>query len=556
MIHFTAQRCAVLKTMDPQHSGQDVLRCHLCSDPCIQLFCALCDENLCKKCAGDHLLEKTKEHKVLPIEERRISDSNDSNCLKHSTNQCTKFCKQCSFPVCADCVSSKEHKAHDVVDIYDHFAKTRDILSNDLNEMEKTIYPTYLEILSSISMKKDELMGDSEQLKKTINEHRDVCREEIETIIQKWLIGIADCDAKNVKALDGQKDEISHTAEEILETILHVKELLKSKNIRLVSEYKSRIAEFRHLPPYLVPSKPVLSLTSFNKEKFSKQFGSLSFSPIKRKKRSCNPHSERCFLDQPKIIGTFYAKGRSVNNLLCRSDKEIWMTGMDKSIDLYNLQGELLHSIQTKSGHPPWDIAMTKSGDLLYADYKERSINIVEKTQIRRFIQLQGWRPHKICVSFSGDLLVILENNEVTKTRVVRYSGSTEKQSIQWDDKGKPLYSSGNNACICENRNSDICVSDYNAYAVVVVNTAGKLQFTYRRGSFRPIAITTDSQGKILTADCYNHCIHILEQGGHILRYINNCHLKDLSGICVDSIDNVFVINSKTEKVKKIQYYK
>ena len=44
---------------------------------------------------------------------------------------------------------------------------------------------------------------------------------------------------------------------------------------------------------------------------------------------------------------------------------------------LYNLQGELVKSVVTKSGMEPWDIAVSKSGDLVYVDSKDPSVNLV-----------------------------------------------------------------------------------------------------------------------------------------------------------------------------------
>nr|XP_022310756.1 tripartite motif-containing protein 2-like [Crassostrea virginica] len=511
--------------MDPRYSAQDVVRCALCRDAVAPLYCNVCHTHLCKDCAEKHFSDKSKVHTVVPLEQFLSTD----------------------------------------------FESKKEVLRRDLQELEKYIFPKYQESAAIIKTQKTDQLKHSQKLTSELNIEGEALHREINTIIQRKQAEIDEMNAQHLAAIEKQEGETNKALHEIKQVIQDLKSLLDTSDVGLVSKYRSRIAELRKLPHKLKISLPNFLPQKINREELMKQFGSLEPLSIKTEEQSYTVPSpgaessppDRPLLDVPRLITDIPTTGYDhLRNVSCLSDEEIWTRGYNKIMKLYNLKGEVLKSVQTKSGNVPADIAVTRSGGLLYADWVDRSINLVSGTQIQTLITLRGWRPDGLCSTASGDLLVTMESDD-KQTKVVRYSDSTETQTIQQDDQGKPLYSSGyGEKYLSENRNSDICVADNGARAVVVVTAAGKLRFRYTGPpstpgeSFHPYGITTDSQANILTSDYNNHRIHIIDQDGHFLRFLHNCGLQSPQGLCVDSRDYLFLAELNTGKVKKLQYYK
>ncbi|XP_062606440.1 uncharacterized protein LOC134268266 [Saccostrea cucullata] len=542
--------------MDPLGRAQVLLLCDLCQTAALQSHCEHCQINLCTACVEGHLSDSSKRHNVVLYKHRKSATYNYPKCPNHTQNHCELSCEQCDIPVCSTCISTCKHEGHNLSDVLQKISTKIKHMEKELKELETRIYPIYEEIASGINTKKENLETHYSKLTTAITKQGEDWHREINIIVNKQKSEIDEMKTKHLATLHEHEKEVKKIISEVKQSIVDLKKILDSNDVSLTSAYKFRNADFRCLPPDLKVTLPSFSPHQINTEQLKQMFGSLSALTITTEECS---YTIKPLLNEPELITIISTGYVLLTSVTCLSDEEIWTRSKNKIMKLYNLKGKQLKSIKTKSGNIPRDIAVTRSGDLVYTDCDARTVNIVKiNKQIQEVIRLQGWKPYFVCGTSSGDLLVTMVSDNKKQSKVVRYSGSTEKQTIQYDSEGKPLYLSGDLKYISENRNLDICVVD--ASAVVVVNQAGKLRFQYTgypsttKGLFNPFDITTDSQSQILTTDCDNNCIHILDQDGQFLRYIDNCDLQLPHGLCVDTRDNLFVAEYFSGKVKKIKY--
>ncbi|XP_061191799.1 tripartite motif-containing protein 2-like [Saccostrea echinata] len=294
-----------------------------------------------------------------------------------------------------------------------------------------------------------------------------------------------------------------------------------------------------------------------------KLFGSLLPFPITKKEVSLirtatasSPGNTKLYT--PRLITSTETGFKILYNVACNCDEEFWASGEDSKIKCFDGQGSLLNAVDTTSGIWPNDIAVTNEGDLLYIDGTRKTIELMKNGQKKRIITLLEWNPLAIFVTSGDELLIIMFSDDETQSKVVRYSGSNEKQSFL--TMRENLYIQEMIKYITENGNCDICVADFEVSAVVVVNKSGKFRFRYtcypfaaKENPFSPCGIATDRQNQILIADCANHCIHIVDQDGQFLHYIEGCGLDRPCGLCVDKNDNLLVAETNGI-LKKIKY--
>nr|XP_022297460.1 probable E3 ubiquitin-protein ligase MID2 [Crassostrea virginica] len=553
--------------MDPDYSAQDVARCKLCKTTIAQSYCDFCHVNLCRPCIGEHISDEYDKHKIVPFQQRK-STLIYPKCATHRNEDCKYQCKDCNIFVCFECVVSNQHQGHQYSKLEKMFTALKTQIEKDEDELENLILPKYEEIAEDLQSQIASLDGEYEKLTTEMSKLREEMHREVDNAINQIEMEIGEIKVKHHSILQKHLDEIKEIQALIQQSQTYLNELKESNKVCLTIQYTSNNAEFSHFSPKMLVTMPEFQPKQIKREELCRLFGELiplSTTLEERVFTAKEPNtSVRELLDEPEVLNTIKTGHRSLHSVTCLNEEHIWTSGSTADIKCFNIKGVLQKTNKTKSSERPRDIAVDYDETILYSDETQKTVYKVKNDQTEAIITLQGWKPAELCVTSSCDLLVTMYSDDYNQSKVVRYSGSTVKQTIQFDDKGQPLYSgNGSIKYISENRNLDICVNDYVAGAIVVVNQAGNLRFRYsghpsttKAKPFKPFGITTDSEGRILTVDRDNHCIHILDKDGQFLRYIDNCDLKYPYGLCVDSNDSLFVCEFNVGNVKKIKYMK
>ncbi|XP_061168332.1 uncharacterized protein LOC133177279 [Saccostrea echinata] len=485
------------------------------------------------------------------------------------------YCNQCDIPVCNICIASDQHLTHKFLKILQILDEKKNKIIQKQIELKETVYPTYQDIASDVQNTMSQLEKEYGDLSSDIIKHGEDWHREIDKLVKKLKSEVDEMKNTQLQTLQKHLDEIKQAISNMEDEINSVNVFKDPNDLSKLFSVKFNEDKYKKLPKKFVLSKPKFMPGKIQREELSILFGTFATSSLtsvkhgysmKKPQKSPEAGSSppvKQLLDEPGTVTTIDTGYAVLFNVACVSDKEIWTSG-GEIMKLFSInQGSLVKSITTKSGNTPIDITVTKSGDLVYSDYcrSDRTVNILKNEEKEEVIRLQqNWRSDSICSTSSGDLLVVMRSDDDKQTKVVRHSGSTEKQTIQFDDEGKPLYSLG--FCIfykyiTENKNLDICVADSGARAVVVVNQAGKLGFRYtghtpapKNQPFDPVEITTDSQCHILVADIYNDCVHIIDRDGQFLRYIQ-CGVAQPKALSTDTNDNLFVSQYVNTQVKK-----
>lgn len=549
--------------MDPR--AQDVVRCDICDTNPAQMHCDTCFVNLCKACVGEHVFNESKDHKIVKFKSKKTTPIYPS-CLKHTKEKCEMYCKHCDVSICTACVASGAHRGHKISQLLEKCEIIKKEIQRDNGELRSKLTPLYQKMLNDLEMRIKEVEDNCEEASKLIDKQRDLWQKEIDNIVNELKTTLETKKEKEVKTLKVNKSEIKQTLSKINYALQSNTETLESNDLGAVIEYKGQNAVFSKSIEIVDVSLPIFTPREINEESIRKQFGALS-SDISEDQSLAPTH--QLLMDEPKELLSIYPGIVCNKNIAYLKDNYIWVTNNRDSVSLFDFNRRVnLISFEESPCKAIYDITVLNNKELVFSCSQSKTVYIVQNNKAETLITLNDWVPRGICATNSGDLLITMTQG--LQSKVARYSGIVEKQVVQFDDCDTASRSSGwYYLYVTENRNSDICVSREDVVEVFMETGQRKFQYIghFPRPKwhhvFSPRGITTDSYCHILIADTENHCIHIIDQDGSFLRYIE-CGMRRPWGLCIDSENVLFVADTdhrrnkrkKSSQIVKIRFLK
>ncbi|XP_061166952.1 tripartite motif-containing protein 2-like [Saccostrea echinata] len=193
------------------------------------------------------------------------------------------------------------------------------------------------------------------------------------------------------------------------------------------------------------------------------------------------------------------------------------------------------------------------------ADNAIKGAKLITSGKWLQFMDTGSWKPFSIYSSkLNGDLL--LGMSKCGEVRVTRFDETGRKalQNIDRDFNGEDLFQLPH--YLTENFNGDVCVSDYDKNAVIIVDRKGDLRSTYKGhrsySDFRPYGIFADSDGHILVCDMENDSVHCLDQEGQFLCFVltPGHGISGPSGLGIDNQSVLYLTQYNTNKVKMYRF--
>ncbi|XP_078329848.1 uncharacterized protein LOC111113501 isoform X2 [Crassostrea virginica] len=564
-------------TSDEQAAGQHYLVCGI--QDCQrngQFYCNDCHQPMCEQCKDKHQKSPNNKNHDIVLYRQRKHRLPKEKCKLHPTKNVDIFCRECNTPLCLKCFLGKEHKGHEFDDLEEIYAEKYALWQGEFSKIQKNLLPTSEDLKTDIEEDVKEIQNIMESIRTSMKAEAESLKNLVDEVTSNKIKHTYTMEKSLLQMLKSQETTYNDYIKYLGKMSEKFQEYLSTTNQKLLS---SNILKLKTIPETSKPVPPVFTAGQFNRDDVAKLLGRVNVPNTEPEKRKIQPmeavstpmkftekqmeqSKEKSDMKPTLSLSSSVTKVReysvpgvdSAFHVSADKSGRLWASDDEGNLVLTDLQGNLLQKIKTTGEDDGFHTA-TQDRGLIYTDQDKKMIyRITPDTRITELIKTGDWTPVSIHSSrINGDILVGMREAKVT-----RYNNAgKEIQNIQRDNQGQELYKYPH--YITENINGDICTSDWNKQAVVVVNKSGQHRFSYTgQGSrFSPYGICTDVLGHILVCEGLNNTVHLLDQDGGFLSFIlsEQQGIRSPRGVCVDDENNLYVgqLNNKVTVYKNLE---
>ncbi|XP_046367071.2 protein wech-like [Haliotis rufescens] len=536
------------------------------------VWCAICDESLCHRCARMHTrFPSTRHHDVLDLSgEVNISRKRNVMCNEHK-EECIKFlCKDCKKVTCQICCVIYHRKCDSVVTLESELpALKSQLLTEKENILKKQILmETRVDtVKSSFSTEKNRYAQIESDIKSSGNK----AREKITLKENKLLDELKEVSEKHIGQMtdDIKSGEISvqmyrQQAELIDQTLrsecdMDVYEMyqgceagdveavgdadLKEKGrlarimFKQDTDKLSRALDDLQLGEIVVLFEGVLDLKGSPVLQDSINVLDLTVTPVLRDTINVTVAGD---VNESRPIDVITLVINDTDTVVTTD----WNNNSVKSF--YTRDNQSCHS-KLSLDSTPWSLTNLQHNQVAVTVHNNTIVMVQVNPDLvmlstiatsKQYCGITSLTPSTLAASSQSPPCVDILDMTGNVLRSISPLSGGEK-ILQ-----SPFF-------LCTTGTGNILVTDYNCMCVLCLTTEGDVTFTYLTSRTSPLGITSTSTGDILFADSQDNVVHLTKTG----QFVRNILTADGSvrspyGVCVDGCDHVYVCNYFSDEIK------
>ena len=542
-------------------------KCNNCGKSGSTKMCSECESLLCLQCFPSHhhsTLETSTDNPTAEVGgafggvESIILES--IFCKKHPKNQMSLYCEDCTEAICIACIGN--HKRHSIIDQKEKASQEKtSILESESKMMIKLQLCQDQGVLTKekerVSFNADEVISEVESRCDEICKHVHSAGREIITQLKK------EC-AEMETRINTKVEEnvvLSHKLKSCIEKhqglrktpeamrILQGKQKLQPEVEELTKAKISRIEE--HIQWRFVPgtmyAKSIKELVGTLQTSYVKSSSAVE-SIYEDISTEASASARNCLSQKPVLSHLLSSTGNVIiSNIVISEDGEVYIA-TDRGVKVYSAAGGYTHTIA--NNNTVRDIAELPGRKLAISYGSDQTVRVFSKDgSYFNTIAANQRLPGRMALLHNGALAVCYPKEKcvrvfkdcgeraavVSVIRRFTLERSKQQPSIRRQEETEfkwllYLTAHGENGLI---------VSDLIANAVYAFTAGEQGEYTcqWMYGSVQgrgpgmlngPHGVATDSQGRILIADRYNHRVLLLSPAGEMLMEL----LTQEDGIC------------------------